>query len=247
MSGVAIPSSRKRPNISVATSGQRSGWRLGWPRRRAYSWRPVGGAAQDQPGARAGGTGAPIERRHVVKALATRSQKDVAAAERDLFQGLEAIGREARTDHGDGADAAPWQLSQAAIGGRREPAVGAEARLETQTPIARRQVERGRELYRGLATLIAIAVATGHVRLRNAVKRHQHMPAASVQAPMIAETGGERADVVRLGMVAGDVAQLGQRSPCAQRSRHLVVDGAGGAAAALRKQRQHDPPAHAGG
>ena len=73
--------------------------------------------------------------------------------------------------------------------------------------------ERGRELHCGLSALIAIAVAAGDVRLGDAVKRHQQMGAATVQAPMIADTGGERADLIRLGVVAGDVAQLGQRAP----------------------------------
>src|ERR1700693_2223446 len=147
-------------------------------RRRARRGGPIGAVAHNQPRQRSGMITAAVERRHGVEVLSAGLQEGSAPRECDFLQGLEAVSRETRTQHSHGTDAAAWQLTQAAIGGRGEPAVGAEARLETQAPVARRQVECGRQLYRSLPALIAIAVATRYVRLRYAVKRHQQMGAA---------------------------------------------------------------------
>ncbi len=60
------------------------------------------------------------------------------------------------------------------------------------------------------------------------------------------DAGAQRLDVARLIVILGDEAQLRQPAPAAQLRRHLVVDRAGGGAAVLREERQHENALRAG-
>src|SRR5664279_2785431 len=124
MSGAAMLNSRNRP--SMARSGD-----------------AVAVVADSHPacGQRMRVVRAGIERRDVVEALTAGVQELLAAGDDDFLQGLEAIHCKARTDDGDAAPALRSQLHQHAVGGRLQPACGAETRLERQPPLLVSQVE----------------------------------------------------------------------------------------------------------
>ena len=73
------------------------------------------------------------------------------------------------------------------------------------------------------------------------------MRGAAVLLPVFTHAVGERVNIPAIGVVVADEVQVGECPPVAPGRADLIVHRSGGGAAGLRKQRQYDDAARAGG
>src|SRR5205807_2009377 len=178
---------------------------------------------------------------------AAGAHEGLAILDVDLLGRLPAVDGETRAPDGNLAQSpgrhAVEHLDRVGL----EPTGGTEARLKAHAPCPVRQQQLVRQQARGRLAALEVRVALLNVALRDAVEGDEEARGAAVGLPVLGDARAQRLDVARVLVIVGDEMQLGERAPAGELRRHLVEHRAGGGAAVLREQRQHQDPLRARG
>ena len=182
-----------------------------------------------------------------MKLLAAGFEKAGAAFHRQFFQGFQAVGGEARSDHVDASHAVAAERCQRLVGVGLQPFGAAEARLEGEAILLRVESQRLRQQAPGLPAFAMVGVALVERVAWHAVETHQQYVGAAVHLPVIADVGGQRLDVGGVVVVVLERAQRRLVADLLQPGKRHVECGGGAGGGVLRIGGQDQDAVAAGG
>src|SRR5688572_13419024 len=179
--------------------------------------------------------------------LAPRVAEGLACLDRDLLQGLEAIGREPGAGHVHALHPLGREGAQRIHRIRLDPFRRPESRLERDHRACIHPAELGSDQPRALEALDLVGVAAVHARLGDAVEAQHELVRPPVLEPVLVDV---LRDGLRIAPVVVEIlheADLRRRPQLAQCLLQRVLHRARGAPRVLRVHRDHqDPPAPLG-